>query len=147
MTTEEKPREVLRAYAYFVADYEKRMLLLDYFAVIPDTRGNGYGSAALQQLREICADWKGIVIEVENNELAEDEAVRDIRNRRIAFYTRNGCHMTTTRSYVFGVDYRIMVLPVADERAEENMAQKVTGIYRCMHNEALLKENFKITAE
>lgn len=147
VTTEEKPREVLRAYAYFVADYEKRMLLLDYFAVIPDTRGNGYGSAALQQLREICADWKGIVIEVEDNELAEDEAVRDIRNRRIAFYTRNGCHMTSTRSYVFGVDYRIMVLPVADERAEEDMAQKVTGIYRCMHNEALLKENFKITAE
>ena len=147
VTTVEGAREVLRAYAYFVADYEKRVLLLDYFAVIPNTRGNGYGSAALQQLREICAGWKGIVIEVEDNELAEDAAVRDIRNRRIAFYTRNGCHMTSTKSFVFGVDYRIMVLPIADERAEEDIAQKVTGIYLCMHNEALLKENFKITAE
>lgn len=143
----EAEKEVLRAYAFFVADYEEQMLLLDYFAALANTRGQGYGSMALQQLKEVCSDWKGIVIEVEDNELELEESVRDIRNRRIAFYNRNGCYMTEVRSYVFGVDYRIMVLPVADEKAGEHMAQKVTGIYHCMHKDEVLKKNFKITAE
>ncbi len=137
----------LRAYAFFVADHEKQMLLLDYFAASDKVRGQGYGSAALQKLKEVCNDWKGIVIEVEDNELPMDESTREIRNRRIAFYTGNGCRMTSTRSRVFGVDYRIMVLPVTDERAEECMAQKVTDIYCCMHSADVLKKNFKITAE
>lgn len=145
--TESIESDVLRAYAFLVADYEKQMLLLDYFAVSVQTRGQGYGSIALQKLKEVCGDWKGIMIEVEDNELAVEESVRKIRNRRIAFYSRNGCRMTSTRSYVFGVDYRIMVLPVTDERAEEGMAQKVTAVYRCMHSSDVLKKNFKITAE
>lgn len=145
--TEGAESEMLRAYAFFVADHEKQMLLLDYFAASVKMRGRGYGSAALQKLKEVCSDWKGIVIEVEDNELPMDESTREIRNRRIAFYTRNGCRMTSTRSHVFGVAYRIMVLPVTDERAGERMAEKVTDIYRCMHNADILKNNFKITAE
>lgn len=140
-------QEVLRAYSFFVANNKERMLLLDYFAALADTRGLGYGSAALQQMKEVCGDWKGIVIEVEDNELELEEDIRNIRNRRIAFYTRNGCSMTGTRSRVFGVDYRIMILPVADRRAGECMAEKVEGIYQCMHKEEVLKKNFKITAE
>ncbi|MBP3475468.1 MAG: N-acetyltransferase [Lachnospiraceae bacterium] len=139
--------DLLRAYAFLVADNNKQMLLLDYFAACANARGQGYGSIALGQLKEACGDWRGIIIEVEDNELELEENIRNIRNRRIAFYTRNGCHMTDTRSRVFGVDYRIMILPVTDERAGEGMAQKVTGIYRCMHNEELLEKNFKITAE
>lgn len=139
--------DMLRAYAFFVSDYEEQMLLLDYFAACADTRGQGYGSAALQQLRKECSGFRGIVIEVEDNELELEEHVRETRNRRIDFYTRNGCRMTDTRSRVFGVDYRIMILPVADKQAGEDMARKVTGIYRCMHSEKLLQNNFKITAE
>ncbi len=145
--TEGMRKEVLRAYAFFVADHANRMLLLDYFAACADIRSRGYGSAALRQMREIFADWKGIVIEVEDDEIAAEESIRDIRKRRIAFYTRNGCCMTSTRSYVFGVDYRIMVLPITDGRAGECLAQKVTDLYRCMHNEDVLRKMFKITAE
>lgn len=142
-----KEEELLRAYACLVADNTKRMLLLDYFAACGNVRGQGYGSIALGQLKEACGDWRGIIIEVEDNELELEESIRDIRNRRIAFYTRNGCRMTDTRSRVFGVDYRIMILPVMDEQAGEYMAQKVTDIYHCMHKEELLDKNFKITAE
>lgn len=139
--------DLLCAYAFLVADNEKQMLLLDYFAAAENVRGQGYGSIALGQLKKVCSDWRGIIIEVEDNELELEESIRNIRNRRIAFYTRNGCRMTDTRSRVFGVDYRIMILPVRDERAGECMAQKVTDIYRCMHHERLLEKNFKITAE
>jgi GNAT superfamily N-acetyltransferase len=137
----------LRAYAFFVADNKERVLLLDYFAAVAETRGQGYGSAALQSLKTVCSDWKQIVIEVEDNELELPEKVREIRNRRIAFYTGNGCLMTTTRSWVFGVDYRIMVLPVTQEWTGESMAGAVTSIYHCMHCEELLEKNFRITME
>lgn len=144
---EDQSGDVLRAYAFFVSDHEEQMLLLDYFAACADTRGQGYGSVALRQLKKVCGGFKGIVIEVEDNELELEADVRETRNRRIAFYSRNGCYMTSARSRVFGVDYRIMVLPVTDEKAGEDMARKVTGIYRCMHSEKLLQKNFKITAE
>jgi GNAT superfamily N-acetyltransferase len=134
----------LRAYAFFVADNKERVLLLDYFAAVAETRGQGYGSAALQSLKTVCGDWKQIVIEVEDNELELPERVREVRNRRIAFYTKNGCRMTDTRSWVFGVDYRIMVLPVTQEWTGESMAGAVTSIYHCMHCEELLEKNFKI---
>ena len=138
--------DVLRAYALMVADHGKQMLLLDYFAACKETRGQGYGSVALQQLKELCRGWKGIVIEVEDDEQPLPEMVMNQRKRRISFYQKSGCQMTSTRSYVFGVDYRIMVLPVEDETAGMDMAEKVTSIYNCMHTDEMLQKHFKITA-
>lgn len=143
---EGQPEDVLRAYALMVEDHRKQMLLLDYFAACKETRGQGYGSVALQQLKEVCRGWKGIVIEVEDDEQPLPEMVMNQRKRRISFYQKSGCQMTSTRSYVFGVDYRIMVLPVEDEAAGMDMAEKVTSIYNCMHTDEMLQKHFKITA-
>lgn len=138
----------LCAYAFLMADCRKRMLLLDYFAVSSRLRGSGYGSKALQLLRKECADWNGIVIEVEDDELLDlDVKTKDTRKRRIAFYTNAGCRMTSARSRLWGVDYRIMVLPLMDLRAEENAAEKILSVYQCMYEEDILKKYFEITAE
>ena len=138
----------LCAYAFLMADHMKRMLLLDYFAVSSQLRGSGYGSKALQLLRKECADWNGVVVEVEDDEIPDlDARTRDIRKRRISFYTNAGCRMTTARSRLWGVDYRIMVMPLMDLRAEENAAEKVISVYQCMYEGEILKKYFEITAE
>ena len=122
--------ETLCAYAFLLADHKRKMLLLDYFAVCGQLRGSGYGSCALAMLREECADWNGIMIEVEDDELPGlDEETRKVRQRRIAFYKGTDCQMTTTRSRLWGVDYRIMVLPVMDSQAGEDMAGKIRSVY------------------
>lgn len=143
-----REEDVLCAYAFLLADHEKRMLLLDYFAVCGHLRGAGYGSCVLAMLREKCADWNGILIEVEDDEMPElDEEMRRIRKRRIAFYADAGCRMTTTRSRLWEVDYRIMVLPLTDTQAEKNTAEKVWSIYRGMYTDGELKKHFAITAQ
>lgn len=144
----EQGEETLCVYAFLLADHEKKMLLLDYFAVCGQLRGLGYGSHALAMLREECADWNGIVIEVEDDELPGlDEETRKVRQRRIAFYKGADCQMTTTRSRLWRVDYRIMVLPVMDSKAGDNMAGKVRSVYQCMYDDAILQKHFAITAE
>lgn len=137
----------LCAYAFLMADNEKRMLLLDYFAVCSQLRGSGYGSLALELLRKECAGWNGVLVEVEDDELPglEEETV-NTRKRRISFYTNAGCQMTTARSWLWGVDYRIMMLPVMDLHAGEHAAEKLESVYRCMYEEKLLEKYFKITA-
>ncbi len=138
---------VLCAYAFLVADKEKHVLLLDYFAVIKQKRGTGCGSAALSLLRKTCGDWNGLVIEVEDDELLSiDEGTRTMRKRRISFYTAAGCRMTGTRSRVWGVDYRLMIMPLSDELAENDMGEKVTSLYKCLYDEKTLRQHFAITA-
>lgn len=137
----------LCAYAFLVADKEKRVLLLDYFAVSGTRRGQGIGSRALMLLREACADWNALVIEVEDDELpGTDQETRDMRKRRISFYQEAGCVMTVTRSRVWGVDYRIMAMPLADSYAQGCMADKLHAIYRKLYSEDILRQHFTITA-
>lgn len=144
----EKTSQALCAYAFFLADHENKVLLLDYFAVCKGLRGSGYGTHALELLRKECADWNTIIIEVEDDELPElDEETRNIRKRRIAFYTEAGCCMTTTRSRLWGVDYRIMAIPLKDGQTEENAAKKIYYLYQGMYDRNILKLRFKITAE
>lgn len=140
--------EMLCAYAFLMADNVKRVLLLDYFAVCSRLRGSGYGSLALSLLRQECAGWNGILVEVEDDELPglEEETVIT-RRRRISFYANGGCQMTTARSLLWGVDYRIMMLPVTDPHAGEHAAEKLQAVYRCMYDEKTLEKYFKITAE
>lgn len=137
----------LCAYAFLVADEAKRVLLLDYFAVMKIRRGQGVGSEALALLRQTCAEWNSIVIEVEDDELADiDEETRFMRKRRISFYTEAGVQMSGTRSRVWGVDYRIMVLPLTDLYAKGCMAEKLHAVYRRLYSEDILQRHFEITA-
>ena len=133
------------AYAFLLADNKERVLLLDYFAVLEQRRGEGYGSYALSLLRETCADWNALLIEVENDEMADiDEETRTMRKRRISFYTEAGCLMTDVRSRLWDVNYRIMVMPLSDRYAGERIEEKLVSLYRGMYNEKKLKENFAL---
>lgn len=140
-------RRELCAYAFLLENKEKQVLLLDYFAVCGQKRGKGYGSLALPLLKKECADYNALVIEVEDDELdGIDEEVRLVRKRRISFYTHAGCIMTSTRSRVWGVDYRIMVIPLRDTEAQRDMAEKVTALYGVMYHKEAMEKHFAITA-
>lgn len=148
-------RDILCAYAFLLADNTKRTLLLDYFAVCKDRRGEGYGSRVIALLREVCADQDVLVVEVEDDELPDISAeIRNTRKRRISFYTEAGCHMTDVRSLVWGVNYRIMILPLREEYADgydghdaEGIAEKVCALYRGMYHEKELRKHFAILSK
>lgn len=120
----------LRAYGFFVTDRQRRVLLLDYLAVRELCRGMGYGGKCLERIRDFYKGEKGILLECESLESAQDEEERLLRERRIRFYLGNGCVQTKVRSLLFGVEYEILYMPLSEETAD--WAEELEGLYRKM---------------
>ncbi len=103
------------AYAFFLILRKERKLLLDYYAVLPEYRNDSIGSAFLQSLKNTLSCADGIYIESENPDYAKDKVEQIIREKRIAFYHRNGAVSTNVLSTLFQVPYRILYLPLLQE--------------------------------
>lgn len=82
------------------------LVLVDYFAVSEAKRGCGVGSAALRLLRERYAG-KTVFLEIESTK-AEDAPNRAQREKRKAFYLRNGLSCMPFRAVEFGVEMEIL---------------------------------------
>ena len=73
-------------------------------------------------------------------ESAEAEEEANIRRRRIAFYERCGCEMTKTKSLLYGVDFNILVLPIAQPVPEAKVVlHELENIYHVMFDDELYK--------
>lgn len=110
------------AYAALVcARGPKPALLLDYYAVEESRRGQGLGGSFLKELQGLARDtgapW--LLIEAESLESAETAAQKEQRQRRFRFYEHCGCQSTGVYSRLFGVEYRILCLPLGDEPSED----------------------------
>lgn len=81
------------------------MVLLDYFAIAEDYRGQGEGSEALMLLQALYSDKKFFLEIEEPDETAENQKER---LRRKAFYLRNGMQETGIRIKLFGVPMEIL---------------------------------------
>ena len=97
------------------AQSRRRSCLLDYLAIRKDRRGEGLGSAFLQET--MSTDWltkDGSVqsghylVEVEDPDFAANENERLTRKRRIDFYRRNGFADTGIRVRLYGVELWIL---------------------------------------
>src|SRR5262249_9844072 len=96
-------------FTYFASYQEYYLGYLKFIAVREDIRGKGYGPVLLHDaLQKIRADgirttgwpYLGLVLEVERPELAENEQDRQLRERRIHFYQRNGAVIVEGTDYI-----------------------------------------------
>ena len=92
----------------------------------------GVGSRFFQALSERFSEYLGIVYEVEAPEKAASEEERILRERRIGFYLRNGGCMTRVYSRVYGVDYRMMYIPIHGDWDDHFVAAELEDAYRVM---------------
>lgn len=101
-------QDVVVGFTYFSSYKEYYLGFLKFIAVREDIRGKGDGpillTDAIQQLRAdgvraIGWPYLGLVFEVERPEITENEQDRQLRDRRIQFYKRNGAVM------IEGIDY------------------------------------------
>ncbi len=100
--------EELLAYAFLWRDKEGHCALLDYLAVCRGGRGQGTGSAFLEQLKAHYGSFDGLLVEAEAEDPqagAEDNA---LRRRRIDFYRRCGFRILDYRARLFGVTYSML---------------------------------------
>lgn len=84
---------------------EKETAILDYFAIAPELRGGGYGTRALKLLLERFVG-KTYIFEVEMRD--EKAANAKERERRMAFYLRNGLKEAGLRVRAYGTDFEIL---------------------------------------
>ena len=109
----------LCAYAYFSCTENGKYALLDYFAVKKDLRGTGIGSKTFPLLRTEMKDRDGLLL---------------------AFYERCGCEMTKAKSLLYGVDFNILVLPIAQPVPEAKVVlHELENIYHVMFDDELYK--------
>ena len=79
--------------------------LLDYFAIAPEHRSQGYGGRIIREMLEKFKDKKYIFeieMQDENAQNAED------RKRRKAFYLRNGLKETGVFANVYQTDFELL---------------------------------------
>lgn len=124
----------LLAYGFFMIlrAQDRTDLLLDYFAVDQAHRSEGIGSRFLQMLPEQFPDADAVLIESETPETAADPDDRKKRERRIRFYLRAGCTDSGTEATVFGVRYRIFLLPLHGTADAAKLREIYAAMYRQM---------------
>ncbi len=102
-------RGTVLGFTYFSSYRAYWLGFLKFIAVRADQRGSGYGPLLLRDaLQQVRADGRqatgwpylGFVLEVERPEMAETDAERHIRQRRLAFYRRNGAVLLEGIDYV-----------------------------------------------
>ncbi len=95
-----RKNEEVVAIAFFAVYDEPSLLLLDYFAVKTEVRGNGIGSRFLSKLLGYCSEKYAtslIMAEVEDPNFGEK---RNMKDERIRFYQRLGMKLVTNVSYI-----------------------------------------------
>lgn len=125
-------REKGAVLAYGIFAHCPGAALLDYLAVDPALRGRGLGTRFFQALqgaaRQLGAPF--FLIEAESLESAQTPAEKEVRRRRIQFYTRCGCVESPWYAYLFGVEYRILLLPLEGPLpGEEQMREQLLSVY------------------
>ena len=121
------------AYAYFVKLKEdgKPCALFDYYAVRQDLRGQNIGSMFIQALMQgPLREMDCVVLEADDPDYAKTPGEKDIRNRRLAFYLRNGLRDTGVTATVFGAQFKILTLPVGNPVSPALVRRKYAALYR-----------------
>ena len=119
------------SYAFFIQ--LDGIALFDYFAVKKEARGTGVGSAFLQALMAgKLSGMDAVLLEVDDPACAADEAERNIRDRRLAFYLRNGLKDTSVTAVVYGVQFRILALPVGPCPSPDDTRRMYADLYRAV---------------
>lgn len=93
-------------FAGFAATVNSRgLILLDYLAVSPRTRGQGVGSAALAQLKERYRD-RALFVEIESTRKPGPDLA--VRQKRKQFYENAGLQPLNVYANVFGVEMELL---------------------------------------
>lgn len=138
---------VLCGYAFFVVrinDNGTKNYLLDYFAVTEAERNKGIGSVFLELLINQLSDADIIICEAENPAYAVNDEDRNMRQRRVNFYLRNGFTNTGVSAQLFGVEYMILEVNKNSEHSLEEIKHFYNDAYSKIIPDFILRKNFII---
>lgn len=97
--------ETLVGFTVMMPSSQQKMGYLWFLAIDHHYRHHGYGSQTLQKLNEIYPQYQ-FVIDLEQLDEQSENAMQ--REKRVAFYQKNGFKRAYMGMSYFGVDYEIM---------------------------------------
>lgn len=141
-------KKQLVAYALLVQQPQGSYLLLDYLAVCAPFRSHGYGSQCLQLLKEACQEqYHGLLAELEQPEMTNDAAEKEIRQRRIGFYERNGLRNTNIYATLFQVPFTVYYFPFDHDPGDARLFTELDQIYCTMFPAHIYAQHVQIYQE
>lgn len=124
---------------------DKKYLQLDYFAILPQYQNKGYGTKALEILKEQSKKYNGIFIEVEKADLGNNKDENRLRKERIKFYERIGFYKLNCDLDLYTVIYSPYILQISNvKESEEKVLKDIFDIYIAILGEKRTKSNCKI---
>lgn len=109
----------------FLYLYHSKDTFLYYLAVAEEYRGRGYGTEALQLIRNL-EGTDNIILDIE-------EVKSCFTEKRRNFYLNAGFHTTDIRYHFFGVDYEIISLQEGYTKEEyARLAKEIWGAFSCL---------------
>lgn len=132
----------LVGYAFFAGNKKEKVILLDYFAVVEKERNSGYGSQFLKLLKEEMKDCL-IIAEVESVESTSILQEKQLRQRRIHFYLRNGFIKSSLTCRLFGVHYNLLYL-FNHSVDDASLYKYIKEVYHSIFNPLIFKIFIKL---
>ena len=120
-----------------------RNYLVDYLAIFRDVRNQGIGSEMLGLLGNYLADAEMIMLEVEDPAFAENEVLRNIQERRIKFYNRNGWSDTGLRVRCFGVSFIVLQTKESGSMDRDALWETYQSFYRAVLPKTMFDRNIE----
>jgi GNAT superfamily N-acetyltransferase len=137
--------EKLKGYAFFVKGSDSKTILLDYFAILSDYRSQGLGGMFIQAIQEnMSKDKLTLIAEVENPAHAYDEKSRDLMNRRIQFYIRNGFKQSKISCRVFTDEYMIIYYNEKPHQDEDGLVMELKQLYQAIFGEEVCRNQIQV---
>ena len=126
------------AFVYYAFDLD--LALLDYYAILPEYRSKGWGSAFLVKLMEIVGKRVSrMLIECEHPDFIED---RTTAERRISFYMANGAVFLPQNVSVYGVAYRLLVMACVKSTHRPVSTEQIEALYQGLLGRVLFDQEF-----
>lgn len=137
--------QVQKGYAYFVKSANEAVVLLDYLVVYDSFRNQGIGTAVLALIQEkLKENHLFLLAEVENPKFARSCQMKELQERRVSFYQRNGFIKTKILSQIFDDNYAIMCLPLKKSVSNDTVYRALNHIYTSIFGEAFVKKNTNV---
>ena len=134
--------ERLLGYTFLVK--QGKRYLVDYLAVYPKERNKGRGADILKLLRDHVTDAEMIIAEVEDPSYAESSEEKEIQERRVSFYFRNGCSDTGVRVRCFGVPFIIISIGGSSSLDQSAMWEAYQSFYRAVLPKKMFDANIEL---
>ncbi len=132
----------LVGYAYLV-NYEN-IVILDHFAILKNKRNDGLGAKAINLLSDHFKDKYDIfILEADDPDFFERQEDKDLSERRIGFYKRNGLTQVMFKVTAYEADF--IILATNDKiKDPKKIMELYVGLYVSITNEQKCKENVSV---